>query len=145
MISVEEYEAIYGNIGSVYTLKYNGHKYIKKIGKSIYIDDKALVRRRQFHKKIWLMSHDNYYMLNEFIIDSQLAAILSRYTNRPKHNWVTYLYEQLFSTAYQDRSILAYKIPDMLWEFYRITTALIRSTQRYNWRRTKKKYIKIKT
>ena len=137
MISSEEAAEMYGITPCNITQQLKkGNKHVHKIGSFLYIDDVALLKRREFANKIWNQANDNYFAITELISESDLARLLFRYLpHRTLSSWYVFVNNQLFSIAFKDRSLLAYKVPAQLWEFYRITRAIIRSSQRYNWRK----------
>ena len=99
---------------------------MQKIGNTLYVDEKYFIRREEFRKKVWLQCHENYYAITEHIKDANLAYILARYTGRSQDTWHTYMNQGLFSLAGFDGTIFHYKVPYKQWEFWRITTFLIR-------------------
>ena len=101
-------------------------KYVKQLNGKNYINLKPLIRRQEFRKRIWLTNHDNYFILTENMRDYDLALILARYTGKTRANWAQFLSYRLFSLAFIEKSILDYKVPDNMWEFYRATTLIIR-------------------
>ena len=116
---------------NVYTQKFYGNKHIHTLGGVTYVDYTALLHRREFYTKIWLRSHDNYFIITELISSYKLGKILYKfYPEKSLAGWRQWLYDELFSLAYQDRSLLHYEVPNFLWAFYRITSFIIRRSQR---------------
>jgi len=105
-------------------------KYVKQLNSKNYINLKPLIARQEFRKTIWLVNHDNYFAITEHISDYNLALILARYTGKTRANWTQFLSFRLFSLALTEKSLLDYKVPDNMWEFYRVTTFLIRRINR---------------
>ncbi len=95
----------------------------------LWIDDKKFMKRWNFRRKIWNRSHDNYYKINEHINDSKLAEILSRFSTSSKSSWIVFLTSTLFIVPDEQLSF-KYQIPKRHWDFYRITTAIIRHSER---------------
>jgi len=118
------------NKNTVHIAYYNKNSQIKRIDGKLYVDEKALLRRVEFRKRIWNKAHDNYYAITEYISDSQLYNFLSRMFGASKSAWIQFLAYDLFSMANIEKSILSYKINNKLWMFYRFTTALIRMVLR---------------
>ena len=111
---------------SIYVAFYKGHKYISKKRGRIYIDDKALIRRRDFRKRIWNESHDMLYEMTNTIQRYTIADMLSKKYGRSRQSWMTFLSSGLFSAAWIDQSILKYKIPMMSWQFYKFAKQMTR-------------------
>ena len=108
-----------------------GSKFIVQVApKEIRIDVDALLRRREFYQRVWLQSHKFYFILSELKKDSEIATILSKFIGRSKGSWQTYIKYNLFSTAFQDRSLLRYEIDDMLYMFWRVSGTIIRRAYR---------------
>ena len=101
------------------------HLYVKIDNKN-YIDEDFFIKRQEFRKKVWLQSHDYYYMLSYFLRDYTMAKILSRYTGIKQTSWSSFLNKDLFSLAWLDGSILNYKIPMKQWAFFRVTSFLVK-------------------
>jgi len=114
----------------VHLAYYEKNPQIKKIDGKLYVDEKALLRRVEFRKRIWNKAHDNYYAITEYVSESQLYNFLSRMFGDSKRGWIQFLAYDLFSMANIEKSILSYKINNKLWMFYRFTTALIRMVLR---------------
>jgi len=111
---------------SIYVAFYNGHKYISKRRNRVYIDDKALIRRREFRKRLWNESHDMLYMMINTIPKFTLAKMLEERYGSTRASWMTFLSNGLFSPAWMDRSILMYKIPKRSWQFYKFAKQMTR-------------------
>ena len=118
------------SVNMVHMAYYYNNPQIKRIDGKLYVDEKALLRRVEFRKRIWNKAHDNYYAITEYISDSQLYNFLSRMFGDSKRGWIQFLAYDLFSMANIEKSILSYKINNKLWVFYRFTTALIRMVLR---------------
>ena len=121
-------------IANVYTHRFQHKpKGVFKKGRykgDMYIDEYHFIHRKEFQRKVWLRSHDNYYEIAEHISDKHLAYILARYTGRSQASWVTFLSQELFSLAPLEGTIFNYKIKEKLWEFWRVTTLLLRRIKR---------------
>ena len=101
-------------------------KHIKKVGNILYINHSVLKMRREFHHRVWLEATDNYYLLIDGASQFKLARVLSKYLGGTSASWTVWMDNVLFSTAYMDRSLLHYKIPEKLWEFWRFTRWMIK-------------------
>jgi hypothetical protein len=114
----------------VYVWMYHGNKHIYKIGKEVTIDEKALLRRREFYYKVWNETIDNYYGITEHISENKLATLLQRYFGGKVTAWGVYLNTTMFRISWQEKPIASYKIPMELWTIWRFTTFLIRRIER---------------
>jgi len=103
---------------------------IKTATGGVLVDDKALIRRREFYIRVWEQSHKYYYILNELKKDSKIAEILSKYVGRSKSSWKVFLNHNLFSNSFKNRSLLRYKIDERLWIFWRVSGTIIRRAYR---------------
>jgi len=119
-ISAVEFAEMYSLSDSTAYTKTN-NPYVMKIGNSVYINHKALIRRRDFYKRVWLEATDNYYELIDGASQFKLAKVLSKYLGNTPTSWNTWMTLVLFSTAYNDKSLLNYKVSVKLWEFWRFT------------------------
>jgi hypothetical protein len=128
MLSAKDFVAIHGGtINSVYQAHKNNNKYISKDGKYLIVDDKSLLKRRQFQVKIKLQNQGNYYELKALgVSDTDLSNILAAETDRAAHTWRMYMSTSLFSLAYDDKNLLAYKVNKMDCQFNKITRRLLR-------------------
>lgn len=124
----ERYELSTSAIDVAY---YNNHPYVKKIAGALYVNEKALIRRREFYKRVWNKAHENYYNITEYITDAQFYNFLGRVLDRSRESWMQFLHYGLFSVAFNDKSILSYGISAQLWEFFRASTFVIRRLSRY--------------
>ena len=126
---VKDYPDI--SIENIYVKLCNGHKYIHKVGKEVYVDEIALVRRRAFYAKVWNICCDNYYELKPHLNDNKQAKILSKVTGDSKQSWNTYLGEGMFSIGWlMDKNITSYEVSEKLWTYFRVSSFLIRRTKR---------------
>jgi len=106
-------------------------KFFHKVSeREMYIDDKAIARRKNFGLKVINISRDNYYKLTEEHTDTQIAKILSHYSGSSVASWRMFLRIALFSFSYQEHSVLQYEITDKMWQFFRYSTFLIRGLER---------------
>lgn len=131
-MNIHEFNALYHPL-ETYSIRDSykaGNKHIQKIGHHFDIDVKALIKRRDFHTKIWNLAHNNYFEILEYISRSKLATILNKFFKKTVKTWDMYMYCKLFSSGHQDKSLLLYEIDEMLWSFYRITTFIIRRANR---------------
>jgi hypothetical protein len=128
MLSAKDFVELHGGtVNSVYQAHKINNKYISKDGKYLIVDDKSLLKRRQFQVKIKQINQDNYYKLKALdISDTDISNILSKETNRAAHTWRMYMGKTLFSSAYQSRNLLVYKVNKMDCEFNKVTRRLLR-------------------
>ena len=117
--------------GSLDVAHHNKHPFVKKIAGTLYVDEKALIRRREFYKKVWNKAQENYYRINEFVPDPKLYTFLAKVLDGSANSWLQFLKYGLFSVAFNDKSILSYQISNRLWTFYRASTFIIRRLLRY--------------
>jgi hypothetical protein len=136
----EVYE--YGN-AQIYVELANGHQFVHRTDDGIFVDDKALIRRREFHKRVWLEAHDNYYKITEYINENRLGKLLRRHLGGCKSSWGVFMNMPLFSPAFQDTGLLSYKVPEKLWSFWRFTTVLIRALERKELQREQAIYARL--
>lgn len=107
-------------------------EHIKKFNNSVYVNHKALLKRREFYHRVWLEATDNYYLLTDGGSQFKLAKVLSKYLGGTQQNWTVWMDTTLFSTAFMDRSLLEYKVLEKLWNFWRFTKWMIRIIKRKN-------------
>ena len=125
---VDEYlDLTEDSLATIHTAHYNHHKYIHKMGKYLTIDYRALLRRREFNKRIWLEAHTNYYTLHNSLSDTEQSIILAKQFDRTEPVWGNFLRYGLFSLAQLERSLLAYEVNTMLWEYWKASRSLIRN------------------
>ena len=115
---------------SIYVFKHNyanqTYKGIKKLKDgSVVIDEAYFLRRENFKTKIKMAAQENYYFLTSCISSFQLTKILSNYSNRSHRNWVMFMTVDLFSV--NTSPIISTRDFKKLWEFFRLTKALIRA------------------
>ena len=116
---------------NVYSFISKDRSLVKKHNKALYINKRALERRKEFQKRIWLNSHDNYYRIIEESNENRLSIILSKYSKFSKVSWQHFLSTSLFSPSLNDTSIFVNKVSERAWAFYRITTFIIRRIERH--------------
>ena len=128
MVDARDFVELYGGtVNSVYQAKKDGNKYVLKKGKYVYVDDKKLIKRKEFMYRIKQQNQDNYYRLKELgLSDVAISNLLYKGTNRAAHTWRMYMGKTLFSSAYQNRNLLVYKINKMDCEFNKVTRRLLR-------------------
>ena len=95
MISLESFAKIQGvTKGSLYVAKHKESfigSYIHKIGSQLFVDDEGLVDYRDYRKRVWLQSHDIYYLLLRVMNESLMSRLLSKLTGRTPDVWITYI------------------------------------------------------
>ena len=107
-------------------LRCAGHPHIHKIGTRLYVDDRALHRRREFYSRVSIESQDIYYILDKLQPKIRTAEHLSAITGKSVSNWTSFQSRDLWSSAYYDRSLLDYKINYSLWIYWRTYRYLLR-------------------
>jgi len=117
----------------VYVAYNHKNKHIIKIGNSLYVNETALIKRREFYNRVWNKAHENYYLITEYITDAQLYQFLGRalVDCGTAASWMQFIKYDLFSIAFKDKSLLSYKIKEKVWIFFRATTFIIRRLTRY--------------
>ena len=88
------------------------------------IDENFFIRRKEFSKRVWLQCHENYYFLSRHLKDYELSKILSIFTSNIQ-SWSTFISTNMFTTI-DERGIFDYKVKPKMWQFFRLTTAIIR-------------------
>ena len=130
-IPAELFSKRYGvPIGSIYSYKHyhKNHKNcgIKQLNSGkLLVDEVYFLRRDEFKKKIKLAAQENYYFLTCSITSLSLAKILSRYSSRSYYSWSVFMSVELFIANHN--SIIFMRDFQKLWEFFRLTRALIRA------------------
>ena len=128
-ISAKLFAKKYGvSLDNIHVYKSN-HRYknngIKQLNsRKLLVDETYFIRRKEFRNKIKIMAQENYYFLTSSISSFQLAKLLSKYTGANIQSWVTFMHISLF--AVDDTSILYMNSFKKLWQFFRLTRALIR-------------------
>ena len=125
---VQKYEI---NFNSISVAHHKKHKFVQKIAGKLYVDEKALIRRREFYNRIWNKAHDNYFQITEHISDYKLSVFLAKVFKESANGWVEFFRDGLFSITFKEKSILTYKINYKLWVFFRASTFIIRSLMRH--------------
>jgi len=126
--------------------KHNGCKFITTINHKTFVDEKALIRRKEFKKKIWLQNHENFYELIENgITENKLSEILAKFSPNAYLTWTTFFSSRglLFSLSGMDSSVLSNKISSMHWNFFRLSTFIIRRLKRLETNRQQKIYARL--
>ena len=128
-IPVELFSKRYGvTIDSVYAYKHNSkHKNngIKMDNGRLFVDENYFVRRKEFKIKIRMLAQENYYFITASIPAYQLAEFLSKHTRSSVQSWVMFMSKDLFRV--ENPSILYINSFTKLWQFFRVTRALIRA------------------
>lgn len=132
MLNARDMQEIHGvSVNHLYVLLNNNNQFVHKVGGKIYVDDKQLLRRRRFLKKIWLMCHEYYYSITEHQNEYRLAKKLEEATGTKQQTWAVFMCTTLFSLSIvEDGSIFKYKVPVNMWKFFRVTRFMIRKITR---------------
>lgn len=94
-----------------------------------YINETYLLRRYEFRRKIWLESHELYYVFMEHTKESKLSTMLAKVYGNKQQDWLQFFQYRLFSLARID-SVLNPTINDFLWKFYRFAKHFIAKADR---------------
>lgn len=92
--------------------------------KRMLIDEGYLLRRKEFIKKVWNESHNNYFLLIKHIPQGEIARLLSVATSKTKESWSVFISNHLFNSISDE--ILRLKVPQMLWLWWRFTNWIIK-------------------
>jgi hypothetical protein len=104
--------------------KYPKHWFLKNEKGLLLIDDKKIIDRYKFKKKIENLSQKNYYFLSKHFTDWSMSDLISTYDGFLTQTSVNmFLNKSLF--AFDDRSIVSYTITKLQWKFYKISTSII--------------------
>jgi hypothetical protein len=128
MLHIKSFVDIYedASIDSVHMASHNGNKYVVKIKGKLYVEDKKLLKRREFIIKVKHMNQDNFYRLKDLGMSGMsIARFVSTYSGSIS-TWNQYISRDLFSLAYTSKSILNYKVSKRDWIFNKATRALLR-------------------
>ena len=88
------------------------------------IDEKYLTRRYEFRRRIWLKSHELYYLFMEHISERKLSIYLAKVYENKIQDWIQFFQQRLFSLSSVE-SMLNTNINIFLWKFYRFATHFI--------------------
>ena len=125
-IFVDRYEV---NKNHLFVLASTGNTMFKRVNGKWYIDEKSLVRRKEFRKRLWLAAHEYYFDIAAYFgNDSKFAKMLEKYTGKSKEGWIDFLRHGLFAIPNDD--MFRYKVKNRLWVFFFITRAIIRIRDR---------------
>ena len=121
------------NINLIQVMKHNGTipmNNFDKRGKHQFIDTNYFYRRKDFRQSVWHKAHDNYFTLLEKYTEAQIARLVVKETNNKRKvaSWQTYLNNGLFQIL--SDKVTHTKVSEMLWEFYRATSHIIRREAR---------------
>jgi len=120
MILAKEFSELYDvSIKTIHTHNFTNNPHIVKKGSRLYVDDKALLRRQEFRRKVYNETIKRYYELldsgyNEYFI----AIMLSKRYGYTPLNWVGVMNKTLFFDLDQ-HSLLVYKIPMRVWKMFK--------------------------
>ena len=65
-------------------------------------------------------------MLRELMPVSRMVEFMEEKTGRHHTIWRSFTNKSLFSQAFYDSNVLRYKIPAMMWEFFKYTAIIER-------------------
>ncbi len=83
-----------------------------------FIDEKGFVRRYEFKRRVVNEAHAFYFYFTKYFKPNILAYMMHRIDpSRSEQSWNMFLSKTLF--FHKEFTILNYRIPGMLWEFYR--------------------------
>lgn len=94
-----------------------------------HIDEEYLLKRYKLRRRIWLESHELYYLFMEHTTESNLANILARVYGNKQQDWLQFFQYRLFSLAGVDR-VINPTINEFLWNFYRFSKHFIAKADR---------------
>lgn len=119
-VTAETYAEFYNCTKNlVYVAYKNKNPYVIKYNNKSYVNLKALKRRREFHNSVYEEVTNGYWELIDTVGMNALTKQLSKELGKTPQHWRSFLHKDLFSTAFRERNLLSYKIPKMLWTYYR--------------------------
>lgn len=123
----EKYEL---SVRSIYIRRHvgtMGKNLFKEKDNLLCVDEKAILKRTAFRRKVWLESHERFYFLTKHLSTLELCTLLAKIegdaTRQKIYQWNTWIAVDLFSI--QDNSIVNYRVNDKAWKFYRYTGWII--------------------
>ncbi len=123
---VEKYDV---NKNHLFVLASTGNSMFHRVNNKWYIDEKALIKRKEFVRRVWLTAHEYYFDIAEyFVSDNRFAIFLSRFTPQSKEAWVDFLRNGLFALPNDD--VFGYKVKGKLWVFFNICRVVVRRRDR---------------
>ena len=114
---------------TVYVHKNNNHPHIYTDGKTINVDVKALIRRREFSDRVHKEAQDFYFEITDMIKETQYSKILAEEFGGTYNTWINFMRMTLFSTSYQEKTLLSYKVTGKLWKFWRFSKIYLRNNK----------------
>ena len=126
LVPVPEFAKEHGlSRNNLYILHSTGNQFLVKDGKQLYVDTTKLYLRKEFRHKVWLETHELYYIfLEAFGSEYKLAQWLSKYIGGSKDTWTNFMNQHLFCLPPDDA--LKYKVPKRMWKMYRALRAVLR-------------------
>ena len=109
-----------------YVARANGNPYIFEKDSIIYIDVDKLVYRREFETRLRKLCINYYYEVTKSIRQQDIARELVKTYGGTTNSWNIFISISLFSSAYLNKSLLAYKHSKRLWRFYKVIRKLYR-------------------
>ena len=129
-VSLDSFVDRYGvNKNHLFVLANTRNPMFKRVNGKWYIDEKALVKRKEFRKRLWLAAHEYYFDIAAYFgNDNRFAIFLAKFTPQKKEAWVDFLRNGLF--ALPNENIFSYKVKGRLWLFFNICRLIIRRRDR---------------
>ena len=86
--------------------------------KTLYIDEKYVLRRLAFKKYVTNRSHEMLYFLERYFPTSTVSYMLNRIDpSNSVGSWDVFLNKTMFTL--DAKSVLSFKVTSMMWKFYR--------------------------
>lgn len=114
---------------AVYVHKNSKNPYVYSEGKVCMVNVDALTRRRDFFDRVYMESQNFYFDFTDKMTETALSKMLSNEFGGTYNTWIMFLRKTLFSSAYQDKSLLAYKVTGKLWKFWRFSKTYMRKNR----------------
>ena len=121
MMSIASFCDLYGiNEDALHQCKFNKTlpaSIFKKVKRLVYVDEKYIIRRYEFKRRIANICQDFYYYFNRYFSTSTIAYMLSKINGRSQAAWHDFMSNQLFQIA--DYTVLNFRVKPKMWEFFR--------------------------
>ena len=101
---------------------------VKKMGKTLYVDELFFTKRKNFRLKIWNENHQLYYFMMTSMEQMALARLLDGLGGANHISWDAFLRYGLF--APDNLNLVSCRVPDMQWIFNRHIKAIVRQAFR---------------
>ena len=110
---------------------HNLHKYptiaVKRVNKSLVINEKYFLKRQVFKKKMYDKATENYFILEATMLPSDIVKYMVSKTDYKRTQWNTWIYTSMWRKL--QNGILSHKVSKYHIAFVRHTNALIRKQQ----------------